>query len=104
MTQSQKTKPSFLNRFTSIVTRLFQRKRLDSLLGTLGVPEADALSKGSLGLEETSPAQLIDKQDSTTAEFIRRSLETPTTIAGVSAEEDATAEPLNWTKGIRLLG
>ena len=89
MTQSQQTKPSFLNRFASIVTRLFHRKRLDSLLGTLGGPEADALGKGSLGLEETSPAQVVDQQDSTTAKFIRRSIETPTTIAGVPSEDAA---------------
>lgn len=79
ITQSQQTKPSFLDRCTSIVTRLFQRKRLDSLFGTTQVPETDALRKGSLGLTEASPAPVVGRQESPTAELTPRSLE-PQTI------------------------
>lgn len=79
VTQSQRTKPSFLDRCTSIVTRLFQRKRLDSLFGTTQVPEADALSSGSLELKDSSPAPVVDRQESPTTELTPRSLE-PKTI------------------------
>jgi hypothetical protein len=89
VTQSQQSKSPFLKRCTSIVTRFLQGKWLDSLFGTPEVPEANSLRKDSLGLKETSRTQLVDRQESTTVDFISRNLETETIIRGMHAEEAA---------------